>query len=492
MKAATFINKPSGRPIKGQKAKRRDLREFLFVVLVTLIHIPLGVTLYNTGTAGIIHPLSILGLGLYIALRKRVNNGYVICVAAYIIGSEVLWRMASVPAPWEFAKYSITVILLAAIFRSQRYEIPKLPLLYFMLLVPSCLITIADSDMSRAISTLSSNMSGPLLLLVSAWFFHNIRIRPIEFRRVLIAFILPLFSIAMAALFYTVSAEELHFDGESNFATSGGFGPNQVSSMLGLGVFVAAAGLLLLKKHSKYKLYFTFSALVLAALSVMTFSRGGMYNALGGIVVLLIFGLRDIAAGLRRIVPALIVGALFLVFIYPVLNDFTGGALQERFEDTGTTQRGDIAYSDLQIFLENPAFGIGIGASYEYRARFYHKALAHTEFTRMIAEHGTFGLAALAVMLAILIGNLKRPNSIHGRAFVAGGIFWACLYMTNAAMRLAAPGFFWGMGFLTVANFQPYLAQAVRRQRIAGTQKAEGGAIADIGAAKPIQPNLQT
>lgn len=462
MKAEALINRPLARSERGQKVESRTSREFLIVILLTCVHLPLGVALYNTGSAGIIHPVIVFGLGLYAASRKKVNNGHVICVAAYIIGAEVLWRMASVPTPWEFGKYGTIGVLLTAIFRSQRYEMPKLPLLYFILLVPSCLVTIAESSMSRSISTLSTNMSGPLLLLVSAWFFYKTRISPREFRRVLIAFMLPLFSVAMSALFYTVTAEDLSFNGESNLATSGGFGPNQVSSMLGLGVFAAAAGLLIFKKRSKFSIYFAASALLYAALSVMTFSRGGIYNAVGGIVVLLIFGMQDISVGLRRVVPVVIIGALFLLFIYPVLNDFTGGALQDRFEDTGTTQRGDIAYSDLQMFLENPLFGVGVGSSYFYRERFLHKALAHTEFTRMLSEHGSFGLAALAVMLAILIGNLKRPNSIHGRAFIAGGIVWACMYMTNAAMRLAAPGFMWGLSFITIVNIQPHLARVVR------------------------------
>ena len=104
MKAEALINRPLARSERGQKVESRVSREFLIVVLLTCVHLPLGVALYNTGSAGIIHPVIVFGLGLYAASRKKVNNGHVICVAAYIIGAEVLWRMASVPTPWEFGK----------------------------------------------------------------------------------------------------------------------------------------------------------------------------------------------------------------------------------------------------------------------------------------------------------------------------------------------------------------------------------------------------
>lgn len=429
---------------------------------LTLIHLPLGVALYSTGTVGVLHPLLVFGIGLFFALRKKVNIGYVIYVVAYINGAEVLWRMAGVPAPWEFGKYASTVILLAAMYRTRHSEIPKVALLYLALLIPSCIIVLAQLDMSHVSSVLSFNMSGPLLLMISCWFFYKCRISPSQFRRLLFAFILPLLSVALAALFYTVTAEDLTFDGESNFTTSGGFGPNQVSAMLGLGVFVSVAGFLLFKKWSVYSLYFGVTALVFSALCVMTFSRGGMYNAVGGIVIMLIFGLRDFSAGLRRIAPAVIMGALFMFLIYPMLDDFTGGALQERFEDTGTTQRAEIATADIDIFMENPAFGIGVGNSYNERARFIHKAMSHTEFSRMVSEHGGFGLGAILAMLVMLIMNLTRPNSTPGKAFVAGMMTWACLFMMNSGMRLAAPSFIWGLGFVTIVSLRPNLASTFR------------------------------
>lgn len=446
-------------------AARSGQKDFRFVLLLSLIHVPLGVGLYDAGSLALIHPAAVVALGLYFALSKRQPLTKVAFVAAYIVGAEVLWRMAAVPVFWETGKYASGLIMVLALVRRKKFEIPKLPLLYLVLLIPACVLTIADATPSRAFETLSFNMSGPTLLLISCWFFSNVQMDAVNFRRMLLAMILPLLSVALSAAFYTVTAEELSFTDESSLATSGGFGPNQVSGMLGLGVFMALVGLVLFKVKSKYSIYFGIVAMLFTALSMMTFSRGGLYNAAGGFLILVIYGFRDITTAMRRLAPPLIVIVLFALFILPVLDDFTGGALLTRFEDTGTTKRGDIAHSDLEIFLANPVFGVGVGNAYALRESILdYKAISHTELSRLLSEHGSFGLAALITMFFMGVQNLRRPNSRPGKAFIAGAMAWSVFFMLNAGMRLAAPSFMWGLSFVTIVNLQRGLT-AVRRNR---------------------------
>ena len=155
----------------------------------------------------------------------------------------------------------------------------------------------------------------------------------------------------------------------------------------------------------------------------------------------------------KRLAPVAALTILFLILVFPVLNNFTDGNLQARFEETGTSRRTDIVESDVQIFLENPVFGVGVGAAYGYRAGYLgYKAMTHTEFSRLIAEHGTFGLAALLSLIAMSIINVKRQRSKLGRAVVAGAATWCVLFMLNAGMRLAAPSFMWGLTFITIVR----------------------------------------
>ena len=144
---------------------------------------------------------------------------------------------------------------------------------------------------------------------------------------------------------------------------------------------------------------------------------------------------------------------IFLVFIFPYMNDFTGGKLQERFEDRGTTNRTEIIESDLILFLKNPIFGTGVGESKDYSQKILgFESASHTEFSRIISEHGSFGILALFALALAAIYNLKRQKLSFGKALVGGAVVWSGLFMLNAGMRLAAPAFMWGLSFITIID----------------------------------------
>ncbi len=440
-------------------------REFKLIVLVTLLHLPLGILLYNAGPLALLHPVIVFVVGLNWAVRKQIRMGQVALAIGYLIGSEVLWRMAKVPIPWEFGKYGSAIIIVVAIAVRNAHRIPPLPVLYFVALLPACVLTLLTFDLKESRDILSSNLSGPFLLLLSGCFFANTRMTLPELRRLGVAILIPLISVSCVTLFYTVSAEEINFTQESNFATSGGFGPNQVSSMLGLGAFLALLALIIFRNNTSYKIYFALAAVLCTAQSVMTFSRGGIYNAMVAILAVSLWELRKPGQSWRRLAPVVVSAAMFLLLVFPVLNNMTGGSLQERFEDVGTARREDIAATDFKIFSENPLLGVGVGVAYDYRERFLgYKAMSHTEFSRLLAEHGAFGLVALLSLIAMSLINLKRQPSNLGRALVIGASAWSVMFMLNAGMRLGAPAFIWGLTFVTIMS--PLPRRIPRRPRL--------------------------
>lgn len=433
--------------------RKKVSRDFWLLMAITLVHIPLGVLIYNAGPFAILHPIGALFVGLYWAVQKSVKLERVVLAIAYLVGAEVLWRMAQVPVFWEFGKYGSAAIAIVALVRRSHYTIPKLPLIYFVALLPACVLTFIELDTDRARAALSSNMSGPLLLLICCWFFLNVRITSLQLRKVFFAIMIPLFSVACVTLFYTVTIEDIQFTSESNFATSGGFGPNQVSSMLGLGSFAAILCLIVFENSIKYRIYFMLAAVFFSAQSVLTFSRGGIYNAAAAILIVSLLEFRSPVEAAKRLVPIAALVIFFLVLVFPILDNFTDGNLQERFEDTGTSQRSNIVESDLQVFWENPVLGVGVGSAYSYRERFLdHKAMSHTEFSRLLSEHGIFGVVALLLMIAMVVVNLKRQRSVLGSALIAGAAVWSFMFMLNAGMRMAAPSFMWGLTFAIIVN----------------------------------------
>jgi hypothetical protein len=394
-------------------------------------------------------------IGLRYAIRKHEKIEKSAYVIAYYVGAEVLWRMTQSSIFWEGGKYGAVAIMIVALFQRGYLKIPKFPLLFFVCLIPACLLTIVENSLPEARGKLSSTMSGPLALFISCWFFSYVKINVLQLKKLLIMIIIPLVSVAMSTLFYTVTIEDIQFSTESNLATSGSFGPNQVSSMLGLGLFVCLACYLLFKNNFKDSIYLGLLSILFVAQSVLTFSRGGVYNAIGAILFIIILQLRNLSQGIKRFLPVAGIGLLFILVIFPYLSDFTGGKLHERFEDTGTTNRGLIIESDFQLFLENPILGLGVGEAKLARSEFFDKKVStHTEFTRILAEHGIFGVFALIALALGTLYNFKRQRTVMGKAFVIGVVVWSALYMTNAAMRLAAPAFMWGLSSIIILTPQ--------------------------------------
>ena len=423
-----------------------------FLILFWIAHIPLGPALYNLGSLGLIHPIAVFAVGMYWALSRSVSLHKVALSVTYLVATEVLWRMAKTPVYWEFGKYGPVVIMTTALLVRGVKKTPPLPILYFLALLPSCLLTFTEFSLTDARGQLSFNMSGPLALAAFCVFFANTAMTPKQLKNLLLVGMAPIISVATATFFYTISAEEISFTTESNFATSGGFGPNQVSSILGMGAFLALSTLVLFKDLGRFqRLLVAVLAIFFAMQSVMTFSRSGIYNVIGATVILVFFHFQNVADGIKRTVPLIALGVVFLLVVFPALDNFTGGKLQERFEETTTANRFEIIESDLAVFADNPLLGGGVGLSRRLRREYLgFGATSHTEFSRLISEHGALGILAMICLLVAVFNNFTQQTSILGRAFVAGFATWSVLYMLNAGMRLAAPAFILGLTFVTV------------------------------------------
>lgn len=450
--AAQLAGLKNRRKIRGKVAAPERTGNFRLPLFLTCAHLPLGLLLYNSSALAILHPAGVFLLGLYYAARKGEKIEKTAMTAAYLVGAEVLWRMAKSPIPWEFGKYSAAAIMILALVRQGSWKIPKWPLLYFAFLLPACVLTLLSNSLGDSRDKISFNLSGPFLVLVSCWFLSHLKLNPAQIKRLLLMIVVPLVSVASTTLFYTVTIEEISFGTESNFATSGGFGPNQVSSMLGLGVFLCLSLYLVFQNKLQEQMYLFILALLFAAQSVLTFSRGGMYNAVGGLGFVVAFQLFNPVQGIKRLLPFVLVAVVFLLLVFPFINDFTGGALQTRFEDTEATGREEIIQADFQIFTENPLLGVGVGEAKQARADALGKEVgSHTEFARVLSEHGFLGILALGALGIGAVSCLLHQKDLGGKALAAGAIVWSSLFMMNAGMRLAAPSFIWALSFLTVS-----------------------------------------
>jgi O-antigen ligase len=355
----------------------------------------------------------------------------------------------------------MAAVFIAAMVRARRLNGPAAPLFYFVLLLPSCFLTVTKTDWHWARSEISFNLSGPFALMVAAWLFSHLRLTWEQVQRIIAAFMGPAVGIAAIALFGIATSTDLDFGTESNYASSGGFGPNQVASMMGLGSLLCL--LTVVNDRSSLLLRTAFFGLMLVMLaeSALTFSRGGLYDAGAGAIVATLFWLGDRRSRARIGLLAALLLFLAVYILIPRLDAFTGGALVNRFGDTDLTGRDLLIVNELQAWRENPLFGLGPGESKVIHTRNFRAVAAHAEFTRMLAEHGTLGLISLILLLATACRHFRRARLVREKAVVASLVCWTFLFMNAYAMRLAAPAFIFG---LTAATFSG-AALACRRPR---------------------------
>src|SRR6266850_435366 len=424
-------------------ASEVDIR---LVVFFFAAHIPLALLMNKFNSVAWIHLIIILGIGLWwVATDDRIERGAYI--GAYIVGAEVLWRMTGAVPVWETGKYMTAALFIVAMMRFQRLRGPLVPIIYFALLLPSISSTIGANP-TTARSQISFYLSGPLALMLSACFFSHLRLLPQTLHRIFLSLIGPTVGVAAIAFYGILTTPNIEFGGSSNFETSGGFGPNQVSAVLGLGALLALLMVLSNKLDLKLRVLMFGVVVLLAAQSAMTFSRGGLDMAVASAMVALVFLLksRNSIVKVSFLTAVLIVIGYFILL--PYLDAFTKGAMSARFQETDSTHRVDLIQDDLSAWSDNVVLGVGIGES-----KLYHQGslggdiAAHTEFSRLLAEHGTLGLAAFVLIVVMGALNLKRAPTAFTRAIIAALICWSLLYMAVNAMRLVAPSFIFGLTF---------------------------------------------
>ena len=99
--------------------------------------------------------------------------------------------------------------------------------------------------------------------------------------------------------------------------------------------------------------------------------------------------LRDSRYRGRAFAGAFVVLAILMAVILPRLEALTGGAIGNRFMDTGSTGRELLVSADLRTWSENVVLGAGPGMGSANRERVFHSGAAHTEYTRLLAEHSS-------------------------------------------------------------------------------------------------------
>jgi O-antigen ligase len=419
------------------------------LVVVFALHALLGLAMHRLSPLATLHTFSTVLAVLAAALYTK-NPAVVLMCAAYVSGSEVLWRMSKSYTFHETAKYTVTLLCLIGLVRLRKVRLPGPAVLYLALLLPAAVFPFVYFPFDTFRKQVMFHLSGPVCIAFCIVYCANVRISLTELWRVVLGFVAPLCGVAAVTVFSSY-LREVRFTTDSNFQTSGGFGPNQVASSLALGALMLVLAVLLGKMPWKVRLLLTLTGAVFVVQSAMTFSRGGLASSAVALALAFPFALSGHRYK-KHILAGMITLSVLLAVALPLVNAYTGGKLAERFTEKQMSGREELAEADWLVFQEFPVFGVGVGIS-----RFFHPGgtTAHTEFTRAMAEHGLLGIVAYLALFWLLFRRsaaiLRDPANRPLRAFLVALMAWPLLYMVVNAMRTSAPAFALGLAFLTIA-----------------------------------------
>jgi len=406
---------------------------------------------------------------------KPYKTFYVLMACAYIVGIEVFLRMNNGTFFYEASKYLVIVFMLMGLFSNSFSNQSLIFVVYILLLLPGIFVAVTDMGFDTNIRrAIAFNLSGPICLGVSAIFCYRRTVTFNQIKIIVIALLMPLVSTTVYLFLFTPDLQEVVTGTESNFMTSGGFGPNQVATVLGLGIFVIATRFFMSKDLFLHRMI---DLLVLGALSfraLITFSRGGVLTAV--IMILVFLAIYYLKVNLKvkfRIKASLLMFLLLLFFIWVISSIKTSGFLDKRYANQDaagrekedlTTGRTDLLAFEIGEFVDNPFLGIGVGKVKEERLNATGiEAASHNEMSRIIAEHGLFGvLAFLILLITPLVYRLKNKNNLFFYSFY---IFWL-LTINHSAMRIAAPAFIYGLCLLNITYETRNKKQETRNKKL--------------------------
>jgi len=424
-----------------------------------LIHAAIALAVFVVPFFSKLYALLIPIVGFFIVIRSKNKNHEVLLVAAYMVGVEVFLRMTEGNFNNEFVKISVIFFMFLGMLYSNFSTNAIIYLFFLLLLLPAILVTTNNLEFDFDVrKVLIFNLSGPVCLVFSALYMFKRRILFSDLQRILVVMGLPIVTTTIYLFIYNPSVKEVVTGTQSNFETSGGFGPNQVSTILGLGIFIFFTQLVLFSK-TKFEMLLNGGLLVFISYrGIVTFSRGGVITAVF-MVVSLLFLLYYFSneKGKSKFTWVFLLTGLMAVGIWTYSSLQTSGLINKRYANEDRLGRvkkdrlggrEEIMDAEIKLFIDNPILGVGAGLSKYKRVEILGGEVAsHNEITRMLSEHGLFGIFGLLILfITPFVLYLNNKQHLY---FLSFYIFWL-LTINHAAMRIAAPAFLYGMTLLFV------------------------------------------
>ncbi len=446
--------------MQGIKKRFEALDQKKYILLIG-VHIVFGVLIW---LIPFMSRVLFLGMVAYffititIAPKKRKFKEILIaCV--YVISAEVLFRMTFGTIFYEASKYLIILYVSLGLFSLGMSGKAYPYFMYLILLIPSVLVASMNLSYTANFRTnIAFVLSGPVCLGMASLFFYDKKVTLKDLLSTFMYMSLPIISMTTYLFLYTPNIKDVLKGTQSNFAASGGFGPNQVASVLGLGMFALAVRLFMKSPSLMLKIL---NVVLLGAVSyraIVTFSRGGVLSAIMVIFAfLVIFYVNSSRRQKRRIMSSFVLFLFFGAITWAISSSQTGGLIDKRYANQDklgnekedlSTGRIELFVNDLEGFFSNPFVGVGASGAKELRLKNnLGLKTSHNEISRLFSEHG---IIALLILLILLLKPMAfRAKNKRNYFFYAFLAFWFAT-INHSAMRIAAPALIYALSLLNV------------------------------------------
>lgn len=384
----------------------------------------------------------------------------ILLFTGYFFGLEIVGRMikASPFIPYQVGNYFMLVVFSYGIIKTPFSMQGLIGKIILLLCIPGFYMIPFENYFSFFLNS----FSGIVCLALGAIYFGSQTYTAEDLRNFIKITVLPIIVIVIYVSFRSPSLENVDFTLGANFETSGGFGSNQVSTVLGLGACLLI--LAYLRRETIFSSYKIISLVLIGAFlfrGLLTFSRGGILGGIFAATLSYLYLNWKLKINISRTIIQLLFISLGCVIIFIVTDQITGGMLSKRYqgETTGTlsgnrarnlniitSNRTKIGLAELQIFSEHPYLGVGPGAGYEEREKYVGKRTAsHTEFTRLLAEQGLPGLFIGLIFIFYPLFRIQSSKSIKETYYIIAFFSLAVITSFHSAMRTMITPLFWAL-----------------------------------------------
>ncbi len=429
-------------------------------------HILIGILLYfNEGIAKIYFGIALIYFLYRIIVSANETKTFeVLKACGYFVGAEVLLRTTKGSISYEAGKYLVMVFIMIGMVYKGLSGRGYPYFIYLMFLVPSIFVASTTLSFDANFRTnIAFVLSGPVCLGLAALFCFDKKITFQQLSDILLYMVLPIIAHTIYIYFYNPSIRDVISSTASNRAASGGWGANQVSAALGLGMFIMAIRLFTKSPSLMLKFLNAILLMIISYRALVTFSRGGVIAAVLAILVFLVS--YYFRASYKKKNEVISIFALFFISLMAtwfISINQTDGLINLRYENKDqlgrergdiTTGRGELFQKELEGFIASPFFGIGSSRAKDQRIEEEGQGVtSHSEVSRTLAEHGIFGVIILLILIfkPLDIRSHNKQN-YYFYAFLA---YWF-MTINHMSMRIAMPAFIYALALLNVTHHDP-------------------------------------